>query len=164
MVICPEFVTYLHYDDATAGVFLGATIHDVAQVVGAGYMISDQTGEISTVVKLIRVAFLVPVVVVISLITHRSRAESPDKRPLLPWFLVAFVALVIVNSFGWVPEDAHAVLTPLSSWCLLAAVAALGVKTSLKSLTEVGPAPVGVMVFQTLFLAVLVIGGITLIR
>ena len=54
-------------------------------------------------------------------------------------------------------------MTPLSSWCLLTAVAALGVKTSLKALTEVGPAPVGVMVIQTLLLAGLVIGGLTLI-
>ena len=68
MVVYPVFVTYLHYDHATAGVFLGATIHDVAQVVGAGYMISDQTGEISTVVKLMRVACLVPVVIAISLL------------------------------------------------------------------------------------------------
>ena len=56
MVIYPVFVTYLQYDNATAGLFLGATIHDVAQVVGAGYIISDETGELSTVVKLIRVA------------------------------------------------------------------------------------------------------------
>ena len=164
MVVYPVFVAYLEYDNITAGVFLGATIHDVAQVVGAGYIISDQSGEISTLVKLIRVACLVPVVIVISLITHRSRAESPDKRPLLPWFLVAFVVLVIVNSAGWVPADAHAMLTPVSSWCLLTAVAALGVKTSLKALADVGPAPVGVMVLQTLLLAALVIGGITLIR
>ena len=163
MVFYPVFVTYLHYDNATAGVFLGATIHDVAQVVGAGYIISDQTGEISTLVKLIRVACLVPVVIVISLITHRSRAESPDKRPLLPWFLVAFVVLVIVNSLGWVPPSAQSMLTPVSSWCLLTAVAALGVKTSLKALADVGPAPVGVMVVQTLLLAALVIGGLTLI-
>ena len=135
-----------------------------AQVVGAGYIISDQSGEISTLVKLIRVACLVPVVVIISLITHRSRADSPDKRPLLPWFLVAFVAMVIVNSAGWIPPQAHELLTPISSWCLLTAVAALGVKTSLKALTEVGPAPVGVMVLQTLLLAALVIGGIALIR
>jgi uncharacterized integral membrane protein (TIGR00698 family) len=164
MVVYPVFVTYLQYDNATAGVFLGATIHDVAQVVGAGYIISDQTGEISTLVKLIRVACLVPIVVVISLITHRSRAESPDRRPLLPWFLIAFVVLVIVNSMGWVPSAAQSVLTPVSSWCLLTAVAALGVKTSLKALADVGPAPVGVMVIQTLLLAGLVIGGLTLIR
>jgi uncharacterized integral membrane protein (TIGR00698 family) len=164
MVVYPVFVTYLGYDNVTAGVFLGTTIHDVAQVVGAGYIISDQSGEISTLVKLIRVACLVPVVIVISLITHRSRADSPDKRPLLPWFLVAFVALVIVNSVGWVPVPAHDFLTPVSSWCLLTAVAALGVKTSLKTLTDVGMAPVGVMVLQTLLLAALAIGGIALMR
>ncbi len=83
---------------------------------------------------------------------------------MLPWFLVAFVALVIVNSLGWVPAQAHTVLTPVSSWCLLTAVAALGVKTSLKSLTEVGPAPVGVMLAQTVFLALFAMGGVALIR
>jgi uncharacterized membrane protein YadS len=77
---------------------------------------------------------------------------------------VAFVVLVIVNSLGWVPAQAHSVLTPVSSWCLLTAVAALGVKTSLKSLTEVGPAPIGVMVAQTVFLALFVIAGVALIR
>ncbi len=164
MVVYPVFVTYLEYDNATAGVFLGATIHDGAQVVGAGYIISDQTGEISTLVKLIRVACLVPVVIVISLITHRSRAESPDRRPLLPWFLVAFVVLVIVNSLGWVSPDVNSALAPVSSWCLLTAVAALGVKTSLKALSDVGPAPISVMVLQTLLLAGLVIGGVALIR
>jgi uncharacterized membrane protein YadS len=153
MVLYPVFVTYLDYDNATAGIFLGATIHDVAQVVGAGYIISDQTGEISTLVKLIRVACLVPVVI-----------TEAANEPLLPWFLVAFVALIIVNSFGWVPAEAHALLTPVSSWSLLTAVAALGVKTSLKSLADVGPAPVGVMLIQTAFLAVFVIGGIALIR
>jgi uncharacterized membrane protein YadS len=142
---------------------MGATIHDVAQVVGAGYMISDPTGEISTVVKLMRVACLVPVVITISLLTHRRRDPEAVNAPLLPYFLVAFVALVFVNSMGWVPVPVHDAMTPVSSWCLLTAVAALGVKTSLKALTEVGPAPVGVMVIQTLLLAVFVIGGITLI-
>jgi uncharacterized integral membrane protein (TIGR00698 family) len=164
MVAYPVFVTYLQYDNATAGIFLGATIHDVAQVVGAGYIISDQSGEISTLVKLIRVACLVPVVITISLLMHRRRSPGSGNEPLLPWFLVAFVALILVNSLGWVPAEAHSVLTPVSSWCLLTAVAALGVKTSLKALADVGPAPVGVMLIQTAFLAAFVIGGIALIR
>ena len=164
MVFYPVFVTFLQYDNATAGIFLGATIHDVAQVVGAGYMISDQTGEISTLVKLIRVACLVPVVITISLLMHRRRSPESGNEPLLPWFLVAFVVLVIVNSLGWVPVEAHTMLTPVSSWSLLTAVAALGVKTSLKALADVGPAPVGVMLIQTVFLAVFVIGGIAFIR
>ena len=164
MVAYPVFVTYLNYDDTTAGIFLGATIHDVAQVVGAGYIISDQAGEISTLVKLIRVACLVPVVIVISLIMHRRRSPESAGEPLLPWFLVAFVILVVVNSFGWVPAGAVTLLTPVSSWCLLTAVAALGVKTSLRALAEVGPAPIGVMVVQTAFLAVFIIGGIALLN
>ena len=163
MVVYPVLVSYLGYADVTAGVFLGATIHDVAQVVGAGYIVSDQAGEISTLVKLIRVACLVPVVIVISLIMHRKRSAEAAKEPLLPWFLVAFVVFVIVNSLGWVPAQAHAVLTPVSSWSLLTAVAALGVRTSLKSLAEVGPAPVGVMLAQTVFLALFVMAGLALI-
>jgi uncharacterized membrane protein YadS len=62
-----------------------------------------------------------------------------------------------------VPVPVHDALTPVSSWALLTAVAALGVKTSLKALTEVGLAPVGVMVIQTMLLALFVLGGITLI-
>ncbi len=153
MIFYPVLVTYLQYDDVTAGIFLGATIHDVAQVVGAGYIISDQAGEISTLVKLIRVACLVPVVITISLLMHRRRTQGSRGEPLLPWFLVAFVVLVVVNSLGWVPAEARSVLTPVSSWCLLTAVAALGVKTSLKALAEVGPAPIAVMVAQTVLLA-----------
>jgi uncharacterized integral membrane protein (TIGR00698 family) len=164
MVFYPVFAKILQYDDATAGIFLGATIHDVAQVVGAGYMISDQSGEISTLVKLIRVACLVPVVITISLLMHRRRSPAAGNEPLLPWFLLAFVVLVIINSLGWVSAGVHTVLTPVSSWCLLTAVAALGVKTSLKSLADVGPAPVSVMLIQTIFLAVFVIGGIALMR
>lgn len=164
MVFYPVLVTYLQYDNTTAGIFLGATIHDVAQVVGAGYIISDQTGEISTLVKLMRVACLVPVVITISLLMHRRRSPDSRSEPLLPWFLVAFVALVIVNSLGWVPGELHSMLTPVSSWCLLTAVAALGVKTSLKALAEVGPAPVAVMVAQTIFLALFVVGGVALIQ
>ena len=82
MVVYPVFVSYLQYDDVTAGVFLGTTIHDVAQVVGAGYIISDETGELSTVVKLIRVACLVPVVIVISLVMHRRRSPDAPGGPL----------------------------------------------------------------------------------
>jgi uncharacterized integral membrane protein (TIGR00698 family) len=163
MVLYPVFVSYLNFDNTTAGVFLGATIHDVAQVVGAGYIISDETGEISTLVKLMRVALLVPVVITISLVVRKTKSNRTRKEPLLPWFLVAFVVLVVINSAGWVPPDAHSVLTPISGWCLLTAVAALGIKTSLKALVDVGPGPVAAMALQTLFLAVFVLSGIYLL-
>lgn len=160
MVLYPVFVSYLDVDNTTAGVFLGATIHDVAQVVGAGYIVSVETGEISTLVKLMRVACLVPVVISISLVLRQQKSVQKHEEPLLPWFLVAFVVLILVSSLGWIPQQAHALMTPASSWCLLTAVAALGVKTSLKALVDVGPGPVAAMLLQTLFLAVFVLGGI----
>lgn len=163
MVLYPVFVSFIGIDNTTAGIFLGATIHDVAQVVGAGYIISEETGEISTLIKLMRVALLVPVVIAISLAVRKKKSAATRKEPLLPGFLVAFVALVVINSAGWVPADAHVYLTPISAWCLLTAVAALGVKTSLKALLDVGPGPVTAMVLQTLFLAAFVLAGIYLL-
>jgi len=164
MVLYPVIVSYLGFDNETAGVFLGATIHDVAQVVGAGYIVSDATGEISTLVKLMRVACLVPVVLAISMIVARRRSVSGVREPLLPSFLVAFVVLVGVNSSGVVPADVGAMFGSAASWCLLTAVAALGVRTSLKALVDVGPRPVAAMVLQTVFLAALVLIGIALLR
>lgn len=68
MIVYPMIVTLLSLDDFAAGVFIGATIHDVAQVVGAGYSISEEAGDTATFVKLLRVAMLVPIVVALSLI------------------------------------------------------------------------------------------------
>jgi phosphate acetyltransferase len=95
MVTYPLLVKSLGLDHAAAGVFLGGTIHDVAQVVGAGYIISPETGDVSTVVKLMRVAMLVPAVLAFSLLFRQSQQRSGQagRRPsLLPLFLVAFVA------------------------------------------------------------------------
>ena len=164
MVIYPVFVTTLGLDQRTAGVFLGASIVDVAQVVGAGYIVSPETGEISTLIKLMRVACLLPVVLMLSLIFAHRTAGGGQREPLLPPFLLAFLVLVIGNSLGWVPDPVHAVATPLSSGCLLAAVAALGVKTSLKALAEVGPAPIVAIVLQTLLLAAFTLAGLLLLR
>ena len=98
-IIYPVFVTYLQYENAIAGIYLGATIHDVVQVVGAGYIISDQTGEISTFVKLIRVTCLVPGVIAISLLMHRRRSAESGNEPLRPWFL--WLSLCSSSSTVW---------------------------------------------------------------
>lgn len=161
MIVYPVLVAWLGMTDAVAGVFLGATIHDVAQVVGAGFIVSDTAGDTSTLVKLMRVSCLVPLILVITLAARTRRHAPGSREPLLPWFLVVFVVLVVVNSLGWITADVRGVLSPASSWCLLIGVAALGVSTSLKSLVEVGPAPIGAMVLQTVFLAVFVLGAMT---
>ena len=75
MIVYPMLAQWLGLDPAAAGVFLGATIHDVAQVVGAGYSLSTQTGDVATVVKLMRVAMLVPVIVFAVMLTRARVAK-----------------------------------------------------------------------------------------
>ena len=164
MVIYPTIVKLLDFDNFSAGIFLGGTIHDVAQVVGAGFMISPETGDVSTLVKLMRVAMLVPVVLLLSLMfrhNYKNKGQHESKTPMLPSFLVAFAVLVVVNSLGVIPAVLVGLMTDLSRWCLIAAIAALGIRTSLKNLAVVGWLPVILMVIETLYLCVLVLLVVT---
>lgn len=156
MIAYPIVIAGFGMDHHQSGVFLGATIHDVAQVVGAGYSVSAETGDTATIVKLLRVAMLLPVVFLVSLATRLHVGAASRTEPLLPWFAVAFAALVLVNSSGWVPAPVTKFADEASRWCLVTAIAAIGMKTSLKELVVIGPRPVLLMVLQTLLLASLV--------
>lgn len=158
MILYPMIAQWAALSPDVAGVFLGATIHDVAQVVGAGYSMSPETGDTATVVKLMRVAMLLPVIVVAAMITRMQGAETGGKRPpLLPWFAVGFLILACINSTGWVPSLVQGGINELSRWCLVVSIAALGMKTQLKELATVGIKPILLMIGETLFLAVLVL-------
>ena len=158
MIAYPMIVHALELGPQAAGVFLGATIHDVAQVVGAGYAVSRETGDVATVVKLMRVAMLLPVIVCAAMITRaQGSAEEGRRPPLLPWFAVAFIVLVAINSTGWVAPAVQRVGADLSRWCLVTAIAAIGMKTELKQLASVGVRPVALMIGETVFLALLVL-------
>lgn len=157
MILYPAVVPLLGFDSIAAGIFLGGTIHDVAQVVGAGYMISPEAGATATYVKLLRVAMLVPAVLVLT-IAFRDGA-STRRSPVLPWFLVLFMALVAVNTAGLIPPSAGAALAATSRWCLVAAIAALGVMTSFGDLAALGWQPLILLVSETVFLAVLIVAG-----
>ena len=159
MVAYPMIVQALGLNPQQAGIFLGGTIHDVAQVVGAGYSLSPETGDAATLVKLLRVAMLLPVIVVAAMITRAraaADAASEGKRPpLLPGFAVAFAVLVAINSTGWLPKPLSALGSDASRWFLVAAIAAIGMKTQLKELATVGIKPVALMIGETVFLAAL---------
>ena len=163
MIFYPPVAHYLGLSDIDAGIFFGATIHDVAQVIGAGYAVSDTAGETAAIVKLMRVAMLVPVVLVIGQLFKKDRceADAEAKTPLLPAFLVGFVVLVVVNSLGFVAAPVVIGLTEVSRWCLVIAVAALGVKTNLGEVFSVGPRPLMAMVAQTLLLMIFSLIGIS---
>jgi uncharacterized integral membrane protein (TIGR00698 family) len=159
MVIYPPLMGILGLGDADLGFLLGATIHDVAQVVGAGYSVSTTAGDVATISKLMRVALLVPVVAALALIYRSPGGQGARRGLMLPWFLVAFVVFAAASSAGLVPKMAADYLNHASRWCLVIAIAALGMKTSLAALGKLGWRPVALMVAETVFLAVLVIAA-----
>jgi uncharacterized integral membrane protein (TIGR00698 family) len=167
MVLYPLLAKLLHLPPELAGLFLGGTIHDVAQVVGAGYTLSHQTGDIATVVKLFRVSMLAVVVVIVASAFKRSReraeAAHADGHPiarqaLVPWFLWLFVAMVALNSAGLFPTSFQEDLGTVSRACLVMAIAALGMKTSFAQLARAGWQPFVLILVETVWLAGLVLG------
>ena len=151
MVLYPLIAASLGLTHAQTGVFLGATIHDVAQVVGAGYGVSKETGDTATIVKLFRVALLLPTIVVVALMFRSKMVAGPSGKrpPLVPMFLLGFVALVAVNSSGVMTAGVMEQTSEASRWCLVTAIAALGAKTSLGELVYVGWKPVLLIVAET---------------
>ena len=167
MVLYPLIARALSLPPEMAGLFIGGSIHDVAQVVGAGYTIDQATGDYATIVKLFRVSMLAVVVVVVSSLFKQQREaaleqHSGKKPPLVPWFLWIFVALVCVNSIGWVPADVQAQLTNLSKYCLVIAIAALGMKTSFLQLAKAGWRPFALLLVETIWMAAFVLLAIML--
>ena len=162
MVLYPIIAAFIGLEDSLSGIFLGGTIHDVAQVVGAGYTVSDEAGDIATITKLFRVAMLVPVALVLSIVFHGEN-KSTGRAPL-PLFIIGFCAMVALNSSGIVPEFIHSLLIDISQWSLVTAIAALGIKTSLKAMLTIGYQPVAVILIETVFIAAWMLGGISILK
>ncbi len=150
MIIYPVLFASLGFSDTQIGVLIGATIHDVAQVVGAGYAVSEEAGDTATYVKLLRVACLPFVILALAFMLRNN--NSGDAKTPFPWFAVAFAAILIVNSLGFIPGFAANAMDWSSRWLLLAAIAALGMKTSLKEMFDLGALHIGVVVAETIFL------------
>jgi len=159
MIFYPVIGNYLRLDDQAMGFFIGAAIHDVAQVVGAGYSVSLESGDAATLVKLFRVAMLMPVVALITVWITTSHSDPTVSRriPRVPLFLLGFLVLFTANSTGWIPVPVSQSLAGMAPVLLLLAITALGMKTSLRDIIEIGVRPVVLLGLETLFLAALVL-------
>ncbi len=165
MIAYPIITAWLELDDLAAGVFQGGTIHDVAQVVGAGFSVSNETGETATLVKLIRVTMLAPVVLVFALIIRAFVEDDPEegaaRPPLMPFFVFMFLVLAAINSFGLIPSFVQGFMVDASKWALLISIVAVGMKTLLKTIFDVGGQAIILIVAQTIFIAGFILYGIT---
>ena len=140
MTVYPILAAYLGLGDRAAGFLIGASIHDVAQAIGGGYAFSDPAGANATIVKLARVALLAPLVALVSLaIRPPEGAGQPMWRRLaLPWFILAFLAVLALNSAIAVPPELSRWALILSKALLLLAVTATAMRTRLDLLLAMG--------------------------
>ena len=156
MVVYPFALQLLDVAALPAGIFLGATIHDVAQVVAAGMLFGPEAGDVATVVKLFRVALLLPVVLVISIFFGAEKSSQKmgwGSLRLIPTFLLGFVALSVIASMQILPSGVTQSIGGASRWMLVIAIAAAGLKTNFQELAKLGWQPVVMLVVETLFIA-----------
>lgn len=170
MILYPILCELLGFESSRAGLLLGGTIHDVAQVVGAGAMLGNDALQTATMTKMLRVAMLIPMMFVFTALfaakgEHGELNGPKTVNPFaqIPLFLIGFVALAALNVAGVIPTSVSDTLAQASQLLILVAMGALGIKTSLGKLKAVGWAPIILMTANTVFLFVWVLAGILLL-
>jgi len=162
MVLYPIFAHWMMLSDLKAGFMLGASIHDVAQTLGAGYAYSEGAGQIAAIVKLTRVALLAPVLAIVALFLPRDGHRA--KGPGLPWFVIGFFVFAGINSLGVVPAIVASGAEKAAGAMLACAVTATAIRSPMRQLLETGPKPLLVIASATLVaLALSVIAALVLI-
>ena len=163
MVSFPVLADFLNLDNQQAGIFLGGSIHDVSHVVGASYAMSEEVGYIAMIVKMLRVALLLPIAWIFLLVFRQQQSTGLEgNKPALPYFLFLFVLLAVINNFNWIPPNLALAMDQISQNCFVIAIAALGMKTSFKGLFDIGWRPAVMVVTQSIFLGGLVLAWVML--
>lgn len=157
MSLYPVLAVELGLDDRQAGFLIGASIHDVAQAIGGGFSVSPQAGETATIVKLTRVALLAPMLMLAALWLAHQGGHAAGARVSfkLPWFITAFLAVMLAGSFLPIPAPVTRAAATLAQTLLLLAIVATAMKAQLHLLLGQGWrsfAPVGIATL-TSFLA-----------
>ncbi len=153
MLAYPLLLHAFGLDPRAAGFVLGASIHDVAQVVSAGYAMSGATGDVATLVKLSRITCLLPMIGLLGFCYRlHPLAEGASRPPLVPGFMLAFGALLALNSLLSLPPLLVQGAASLSRFCLVMAIAALGMQTSLRRMSMLGGRLVALLCVHALLL------------
>lgn len=159
----------LDLTDMAYGLWAGTAVNDTSSVVAAGYAYSEAAGDFATMVKLTRTLSIIPTVIIFSLINARLKAKNRNNENtgtkksvkitgLLPWFIVAFIVVAVINSFGLIPPALSSNLKELSKFLMVAALAAIGMNTDFREMKKSGLAP---MLHGFIISALVVIVAIT---
>ena len=149
------------------GLYTGATLHEVAHVVGAGNAMGTEISDPAVIVKMIRVMMLAPVLVIMGLVLSRQKGKAtgnetpkPDKTTI-PWFAFGFLAVIGFNSFDLLPHAVVNGINQFDTFLLTMAMTALGTETSIEKFKKAGPKP---FLLASLLYVWLLTGGYTLVK
>jgi uncharacterized integral membrane protein (TIGR00698 family) len=159
MFAYPLLPAPLHLDPHAFGLWAGASVHEIAQVVAAAFQDGQQAGEFGTIAKLSRVMLLAPMVIALGLMAARNQKKTGSNqcattaRPPMPWFVLGFVALVGLNSLITVPAEAKVWIVTVTTFLLAVALAAMGLETDVRKLKAKGVRPLLLGALAFLFIA-----------
>lgn len=154
----PILAHQLRLNDTHAGFMLGASIHDVAQALGAGYAFSEPAGQIATIVKLTRVALLAPVMAVVAL-AFPDKSPNKAKTTILPWFVIGFFIFAAIHSTVLLPVAISAWAQNGAAVLLACSVTATGIRAPMGSLLKSGLRPMLIIAVSSL--TALILAAIT---
>lgn len=150
MILYPFIIALTGVGHEDAGILIGGTIHDVSQVVGAGYSVSEETGDKAILVKLVRVCMLLPVIFLFAFMNRDKGISS--SRPVFPLFIIGFMVLVVLNSLQVLPQEVITLFSDISKWFLVMAIAAIGMKTSFQVFFSLGWGPLILLAVDAVFI------------
>jgi uncharacterized integral membrane protein (TIGR00698 family) len=153
----PLLLEMLHLTPHCYGLWAGSSIHEIAQVVAAAYQDGTQAGDSATIAKLTRVMMLAPVVLSLGLLA-RSRGNEARAKVPMPWFVLGFIGLIIVNSLFPIPTAIKSPVGVMTTFGLSVALAAMGLETDVRKLRAKGLQP-----FLLGLIAFLFISGFSLL-
>lgn len=149
VVVIPWIGISLGMSNMGYGLWVGTAVNDTSSVVAAGYAFSDFAGNTAVIVKLTRTLFIIPYVLIFSVITERLEAKSEgvngcksiNFKKIFPYFIILFLVVVALRSIGIIPNTLIPAVSKTSKFCMVMALSAIGLKTSFRDLRDIGFKP-----------------------
>ncbi|MGL3807801.1 YeiH family protein [Paeniglutamicibacter sp. R2-26] len=158
--LVPALGTLMGMDDESIGMFIGASIHEVAQVVAAGGAVSSSALAVAVTVKLARVVTLAPIVAGVSIYMRKKHNVTDAKKPpLVPLFVVGFIAMMLLRTIGAVPANLLEAAAAAQTFLLAASMFGLGLGVHIKGLMRSGSRSLVLAALATLVILVVAAAG-----